>query len=124
MSKTKEQTVPAFDPEKYVLIRDWCNHNDCDIADVFVYLRKQKVGKKKLEIVEVVNPYAEALGKIPEGKDESESFSPTSRALKIEDKHFLDEYLAEVGPMPMTRDVRIAFKEQEDGSVCRRQERY
>ena len=113
--ETQTDLVVPYDPEKYVLIRDWCNHNDCDIADVFVYLRKQKVGKKKLEIVEVVNPYAEALGRIPEGKEQSESFSPTSRALKIEDKHFLDEFLTEVGPRKWTRDIRITFTAQDNG---------
>lgn len=107
----EERVVPNFDPDRYVIIRDWSNENDCDIAAVFHYLRD-----KGVTVVEVVNPHAEALShSFPNNDGISESFSPTSRAVNIGDKHFLAEYLVDVGSQPFTRVVQMEFEEQENG---------
>lgn len=98
--------LPDYDPAKFVIIRDWTNDHDYDIADVLSYL-----GREGAHIVEINNPYADALSEsFPGGRRYSESFAPTIRALRIADKKFLDRYAAEKGPRPMTRDIRVAFR--------------
>ena len=100
-----------FDPAAHRLIREWCDENDRDIADTLSYL-----GHNKVAIAWVENPFADALSRpVPHGRDYSESYSPVVRALAKPDWHWLDDYAAWRGPVPMSRDIRVTFRPQGDG---------
>ncbi len=79
--------VPEFDPERHILMRQWLAENEVSIVDFlreYIPKVRKEIGRDPL--FEVANPHAQAES------DAGGGYSPTRRALAIDDLLVLNKF--------------------------------
>ncbi len=116
--QSEQETPPQnqgpadYDAVKHILLRDWINSHDYDYSKLLSFLNRNNVN-----IFEVINPYMEVLRQTPayEGAHYSESYSPTSRVISVDDRSYLEEFKEMKGPVVYKRDIDLVFTEISSG---------
>ncbi len=96
--------VPQYDPEQHIILRYWLADQELSIVD---FLRRhlpaaeKKLGRHDL-LLEVTNP------RVQQERAEG-SYSPTRRAVRMADRHLLDEFAAGSRRFTYDTDLHVSW---------------
>ena len=103
--------VPEYDPSRHIIMRYWLAEQELSIVD---FLRdhlpdaEHRLGRDDL-LIQVTNPHARQ--ERAEG-----SYSPTRRAVRVEDRRVLDDFAASGRRFTYDTDVQVSWVRAADDS--------
>ena len=103
--------VPEYDPAEHIILRYWLAEHDLSIVDFlrdYLPEAERRLGRNDL-LVEVTNP------NVMQEKAEG-SYSPTRRAVRMADRHILDDFADASQPFAYDTDLRVSWVRAADDS--------
>ncbi len=103
--------VPKYDPNEHIILRYWLAEHELSIVDFLRdYLpRVEKRLQRNDLLIEVTNPRA--------GEEQAEgSYSPTRRAVRVSDRHILDDFAGSSSRFKYQTDLSVSWVRAVDGS--------
>lgn len=103
--------VPQYDPDQHIILRYWLAENELSIVDFlrnYLPKAKKRLGRDDL-LIRVTNPRA------PQERAEG-SYSPTRRAVRVADRHLLDDFAGVSQRFTYDTDLQVSWVRAEDGS--------